>query len=180
MPTETKMSLLELVQTQTFGQLSPKMGVFVITYLQGYLDTGVFNPVAATLAAYDCVSEQSARTFSFQLMANPKIRLAINQFFGDSPEQATRKTELEIQIAEARKDVRNATDYSRHNARRVLAELLGLLPSNGKSKVHDTPPEDSQTEPTRHKVGDIVVQSGQQFRVAEVDDAGQIVEADEI
>jgi hypothetical protein len=84
-----RMSLAELSQTVEFGHLSPKMAVWVRTYVQSFLDTGTFDPLVATQAAYECTTEASARTFGYQLLAHPKIILVLNRFFGTSQERAS-------------------------------------------------------------------------------------------
>jgi hypothetical protein len=147
--TKQRLSLYELVQTPAFEHLSLKQGVFILTYLQGYLDTGVFDPVAATQASYDCASKESARIFSFQLMANPKIQLAINSFFSATPEEARVKTELDTQIASVRETVRQAPPYARADAQRLLAELTGLVaPSKFKTKSADSQADEPEDSPT--------------------------------
>ncbi len=82
------MTAHELSQTIEFGHLSPKMATWVLSYVQNFLDKGTFDPLTSTKAAYQCATEESARTFGYQLMAHPKILLTLNRFFGDSPEQA--------------------------------------------------------------------------------------------
>ena len=83
-----RMNAYELSQTVEFGHLSPKMATWVRTYVQSFLETGSFDPLAATKAAYTCHSDESARTFGYQLMAHPKIILALNRFFGATPEES--------------------------------------------------------------------------------------------
>ena len=83
-----RMNAQELSQTVEFAHLSPKMAAWVLAYVQSFLDTGTFDPLSATKASYHCSNDESARTFGYQLMANAKILLTLNRFFGESPEQS--------------------------------------------------------------------------------------------
>lgn len=86
--TAPRMTVLELSRTSAFSHLSPKQATWIMFYCQGYLDTGSFDPVAATKAAYNCANNESARTFAYQLMSHPKILICLNRFFGETPEQS--------------------------------------------------------------------------------------------
>jgi hypothetical protein len=71
-----------------YRQLTPKQQLWLATYTQSFINTGVFDPVAASVTAYDCGSDEVARITGYKTLANPKIILALNRFFGDSPEAA--------------------------------------------------------------------------------------------
>jgi len=76
----------QLSETVEFRQLTPKQQLWLATYTQRFIDTGVFDPVAASVTAYDCGSAEVARVTGYKTLANAKVTLALNRFFGDSPE----------------------------------------------------------------------------------------------
>jgi hypothetical protein len=86
--TEQRMSFYDLVCTPEFKQLSPKMGQFVLTYLQSVLDGEADALAAVKAASYNCKSDENGRILGFQLLASPKIILVMNRFFGVSPTEA--------------------------------------------------------------------------------------------
>ncbi len=83
-PIKTKpcMTPEEFVLTFEYRHLTPKMQEWISTYLQGFLDTGKFDVLAATKAAYVCKNDESTRVLGYQITGNPKIILALNRFFG--------------------------------------------------------------------------------------------------
>lgn len=82
------MTLDALRETAEFQHLTPKMAGFVLSYLQGLVQTGISDPTAATLASYNCKSPETARVLGCQLLVNFKIVTVMNRFFGTSPERA--------------------------------------------------------------------------------------------
>src|SRR5580692_4129934 len=86
--TESRLSAHALALTPEFSHLSSKMGAFVLAYVQALIDTGAADPLAAVKASYDCGSDESARTLGYELLANPKVILTLNRFFGVSPDEA--------------------------------------------------------------------------------------------
>jgi hypothetical protein len=85
---EPSLNLYELSGTVEFNHLSQKQGLWVLQYVQGFLDSGTFNSLKATQAVYECKNEETARILGYQLKANSKINAVLNRFFGDSPEQS--------------------------------------------------------------------------------------------
>lgn len=80
MSTKLHMTPYELAQTDEFDCLTPKQAVWLLAYVQNFTDTGVFDPTVATAAAYDCKNSESERTFGYHMLANPKIKKALQRF----------------------------------------------------------------------------------------------------
>ncbi len=121
-------SLCELAETIEFGRLSPKMSVWVLTYLQHYIDTGILDTLLATNAAYQCQSEKTARVFGYQLLANPKIKAVLHRFFDEAQEPAPVPMDPERKklIVLVRKQLRAAEPGS-VAAQRLTSQLQGLI-----------------------------------------------------
>jgi hypothetical protein len=162
----------QLSQTAEFRQLSPKMATWVLSYVQNYLDTGTFDPLVATNAAYKCSTEGNARTFGFQLLANAKINRTLNRFFGYTPEQAFRE-QVEKAIYKRKISVAQV------QALKLFADVNGFgsdsLPkSNGYVPIAE---RESGPEP-RFKAGDIVLVDGVKHHVTKVDANGRATEGE--
>jgi hypothetical protein len=84
----TRMPLIELEKTQEYQRLTPKQQLFVATYCEGGLATGVYDPIAATRTAYECKSVEVARIMSYSLMQNIRIVAVLNRHFGTEPIEA--------------------------------------------------------------------------------------------
>jgi hypothetical protein len=121
-----KMTALELTQTREFSVLSVRQGIWVLSYVQHFLDTGICDPMPPTKMAYKCKSDETARSFGYQVQANPKIRLVLHRFFGDNSQHAIAKTDRERLIATIRKQLRAAEPGS-IAASRFVAQLERLL-----------------------------------------------------
>jgi hypothetical protein len=184
--TERRMSLYDLTQTPEFGKLSPKMATFLMRYVQDFISTGTFDPLAATKEAYPkCKSDETARIFGYQLLANPKIIAALDCFFGNSPERAS----LKVVTSKADQNRKRLLKQVEANlkaaepgsvaAQRLLAQkerLLGL-------GVEVNEPEDGEPKVPAHrkfKVGDRFTQHGHTGRVVAVDADGQPTQVEEI
>lgn len=78
-----KISVVEL--SPEFKRLSVKQAFWLRTYCQTAIDLCSFDPVLATKNAYHTQGE-NARTFSYQILRNPKIQAALRVFlnFGKS------------------------------------------------------------------------------------------------
>ena len=154
---ETRMSLYDLTQTAEFGHLSPKMAVWIMNYVQHFIDTGTFDPLAATMAAYSVKNEENGRILGYQLLGNLKIITVLNRFFGRTPEQSFLK-QVERAIHKRKLTVAQVT------ALRFYAELNGWSsginwPDSSKTKIADAlggsePSTDSQpnAEASPHQV----------------------------
>jgi hypothetical protein len=181
MPVQSKvtpcMNAYDLSRTSAFHRLSPKQAVWVLTYVQGYLDTGIFDPLAATKASYDCANEESARTFGYQLISHPKILIAMNRFFGDSPEQSFLN-----QVEQA--CFNKKLSVAQVDALKLYGELRGWTGRRNRAVEEDEPVLDGGTAEAspkpRFKVGDICLQDGQKFRVTSLSPDGEPLTATEI
>jgi hypothetical protein len=88
---EQRLTLDELRDTMEFQHLSPKMQMWVSSYVQNFLNNGTFDPVFATRTAYAGKNAENIRRIGYQMLSTPKVLFALNRFFGYSPEQAFRK-----------------------------------------------------------------------------------------
>ena len=83
-----RLPLVELEKIQEYQRLTPKQKLFVATYCEGGLATGVYDPVAATRTAYECKSVEVARIMSYSLMQNIRIIAILNRHFQTEPIEA--------------------------------------------------------------------------------------------
>ena len=176
-----RMNLAELSKTMEFRLLSPKMARFVETYLQGFIETGALDPLAATQSSYDCRTEESARVFGYQLLANSKIVAVLDQFFGIDPEKAFIRT--------LKRAMHNPKiPVAQVDAMRLYMRLTGITAPGGLEGLEQP---GAKTEPPmidggrttgthRFGIGDICVQDSKNYRVVRVDATGKILEAEEI
>jgi hypothetical protein len=163
-----RLSLDQLSETVEFRQLTPKQQLWLATYTQCFIDTGVFDPVAASVTAYDCGSAEVARITGYKVLANSKIILALNRFFGDSPEEAFLK--LVERALYSRK-----ISPSRIAALKLYSDLKGWS-----AGALANPAQEAETPESRYHVGDIVLVDGKKCRVNEVNKAGRPIDVDEV
>jgi len=81
----TRLTLAQIKDTQEYSVLTGKQQLFVETYVQSGLDTGVYDPIMATLTAYKCKSREVARIMSYSLIANIRIVAILNRHFNKEP-----------------------------------------------------------------------------------------------
>ena len=173
MPAETKaaLSMYELTQRSEFASLTVRQSVWVLVYVQHFLDTEICDPVAATLAAYECKSEEIARTLSYQIQSSKSMRAVLARFFGEDVEEVQHDGERAKVLRKVRKHLAAAEPGSVAAQRLVAQEERLVL--GGKVSA---PEEEDATVPAvtaqRFSVGDICVQNGQRFRVTSVDPNG--------
>ena len=79
------MILTELMETEEYRALTQKQQLFVSTYCEGGLSTGVYDPVHATTVAYACKSPETARIMSYSVLANIRIIAVLNRHFKRDP-----------------------------------------------------------------------------------------------
>lgn len=153
--------------SQNFLSLSEKQRL----WLSIYLETGDF--VFATSSAYKCASREIAKVMSYRVRRSPKIRRALAEFKGDTRDPRADLIEtVERHLA--------ASEPGSCAAQRLLGQLERLK-LGGAPEVEPAPEPKSTGRPrTRFAIGDIVVQSGQKYRVTEVDSNGKIVNATEV
>jgi hypothetical protein len=187
-----RMSAYALAQTQEFSHLSPKMARFVLAYVQTLIDTDTADPLAAVKAAYSCGSEESARTLGYELLANPKVILVLNIFFGVTPSEAFLK-QVERAIYNPNLRVAQIDALKLYcDAHGIARSGVGVVASKAQAKNHghastkdasepatvnDT---NDSTAPTRFAVGDFCYQNGKKFRITSVDTTGHPLTADPV
>jgi hypothetical protein len=154
-------NLADVSKTPEFGHLSQKQAAWILKYIKGWLDTGSFDATASTLASYDCKTVESARTFSYQLLTNPKIILVLNRFFGNTPEQSF------LEQVERACYTRKLT-VAQVDALKLYGELRGWTgrrkrdTEDAAAKKAESPEVESiQTFP----IGAVITQDGKSYRV---------------
>ncbi|SRR6266581_4038068 len=169
---EPELTVYELSQTAEFRSLSPKMATWVLTYCSGYLETGIFDPLAATLSSCPkCKTPEIARTFGYQLLSNPKVRRTIELFTG---RLMPAKTSTETRMERAQKRLLKKVQKALREAKPGIAQqklldqeerlILGI--KMGRHTVEErtvlaemkAAANDSPTEPTKFYVGQRVAQ----------------------
>lgn len=119
MEDQKRLSLVELEQTPEYQQLTPKQRLFVATYCEGGIRTGIYEPIHATQIAYKCKNAECARVMSYALMGNIRIIAALNRHFNATP--------IEQFIVEVDRAIRNKhLTVAQLNALRLKADLLGF------------------------------------------------------
>jgi hypothetical protein len=128
----------QLTASHVWNSLSPARKCWVTAYISNGGD--IF---AATRAAYPDATEKSSKCMAYELRKTPEILAAID-FYQGGPS-------LQEQIAGVQETIRQAPAYAQADARRLLAELTGLLTKSGGKA--DEPREDSQ--PTEASFGTV-------------------------
>jgi hypothetical protein len=173
-PKVTYMSLDQLVLTAEFRKLSPRHAEWVRLYVQGFLQTGIFNHAAATSAVYPSPNPGYIRSTAGRLRHDKKIKAVVQVFLSSADGN------LQADLAEIQRHL-DASEPGSIAAQRLLSLKKGLkrggyvddpdLAENSKSQTGD---------PIRFVVGETVVQDGKNYRVVSMDAAGQILDAVEI
>jgi hypothetical protein len=187
---EPRMNAMDLAQTVEFRHLSPKMAKWILTYVQRFLEAGVLDPIAATKASYVCKTDESTRTLGCQLLANPKIILVLNRFFGTTPEQAFLKqvqnaiynrklTIAQIRALELQCQVLGlANGFPR--SRDINLSELDSQPKHRRGRPRKDASTEAEAPTTRFKVGDLCTQAGKKYRVTSIDAKGHPLTAEEV
>jgi len=131
------------------------------------------NPVAATEAAYNCKSLKNATCLSYEVRRHPSVRAFLElhdvlSYGAPSKEQ---------QIASVLETIREAPAYSRVRAQRLLAELTGFVGTSTDDQRSETNSGLESKGPIS-KIGDVVLQDGQKYRVTHIDENGHPTEGD--
>jgi hypothetical protein len=174
------MSVYALAETPEFGKLSPKMATFLMCYVQGFINTGSFDFIDAVQSAYKTKNRESARTFGYQLLSNPKIVATLERFFGGDSDQASLKVAMTKEdrkckrlLKEVEANLEEAEPGSTAAQKLLMQKqrLLGItfLPGRRPFIVSAEPSE----APRKFAVGDVVSQKGHTGRVVSVDASGQ-------
>lgn len=79
------MPLSELEKTEEYQRLTPKQRLFVSTYVNSGLLTGIYDAVEATRTAYKCKNLEVARIMHYALMSNIRIVEVLNRHFQTAP-----------------------------------------------------------------------------------------------
>lgn len=168
-PITGRLTLDELSQTVEFRQLTPKQALWVSTYVMNFLEHGTLDASFAVKTAYDTKSDDVTRITGCKLLANPKIILALNRFWGDSPEAAFLKL------------VEKALYSRKISVSRVRAlELYSRLKGWTAGALADPVQAAETPEPARFNVGDIVLIENRKCRVREVNADGRPTDVEEV
>lgn len=97
-----RMPLSELESSMEYLKLSPKMRVFVSSYIGTFLMSGNLEPTFAAHQAYDCKDDESARPQGHRLMQNQKIKDCLKVYFDYGKSEREKDLEqVEIAIRKA-------------------------------------------------------------------------------
>lgn len=172
-PVVSSMTWETFVSSAQWRILSPARQLWVTAFISNGGDA-----FAATRAAYTG-SEKSLRCMAYQLRREPKIVDALEFFRGG--------VSREYIIAELRNEIRHSKPGSiaRAKFRQMFLKVAGYLDSNVDESEVDEEPEAEPSSPVaasprKFKVGNVVTQNGQSYRVVEVSADGQILKAEEI
>jgi hypothetical protein len=113
-----RMTLDELRRTREYRKLSPKIAMWVSSYVGTIID-GDPDPAFATRSAYQCVSPESFRVFGYKMLAKKKVQEVLSLFLNSG------KTNLELQLEEINKHLQAAKPGSKE-AQRFLELKIGL------------------------------------------------------
>jgi hypothetical protein len=174
-----RMDVYKLSQTQEFSHLSPKMARFVMAYVKTLTDTDTVDPLAAVKYAYNTKNDESARTLGYELLANPKVILVLNLFFGVTPSEAFLK-QVERAIYNPNLSVAQIDALKLYcDAHGIQRSGLGIAANKAHAANHGHEVAEPATGTAQHfKVGDICVQDGQRFRITSVDPNGAALTAE--
>lgn len=130
-----KLTLDEVQQTQEYAILTPKQQLFVASYIQGGMQTGIYDPVSAVQLSYHCENPESARVMSYAMMNNIRIIEALNRHFNSEP--------IESFLKEVSRAIRNKKlSVSQVQALKLKADLLGFaarLPGASHQSINTIP-----------------------------------------
>jgi len=129
-----KMDLENLVKTQEYNRLTPKQRMFVSTYIQSGLETGIYDQVTAVKSAYDCKNEESARIMGYSMLANINVIQVLNRHFGTEP--------IDQFLVTLERAIRNRNlTVAQFHALKLYCDLKGF--ENALSRAVAVPPENS-------------------------------------
>jgi hypothetical protein len=182
-PKVTYMPLDQLVLTAEFRRLAPRPAQWVRLYMQEFIRTGIFDHNAATKVVYPSALPGRIRSTAHRLRHDPKVQ-AVVKLFLDAAEGNLAADLVEIQRCI---DVANPKSVACQRLIVLKARLKQRIHSDAGSPAVQTPKPQSPAgqapapaQPDRFVVGEIVLQNGQQYRVTQIDDAGQILTAQEL
>jgi hypothetical protein len=172
----TGMTLPQLEATPEFGRLSPKMKLWVSSYVQHFIDFGSLDPIFATKSSYQCGSDENARTFGYQILSKTKVQALLKLYahFG--------KSQLELDLETAEEQFRQAKPGSEpaHNLLVLTMRLRKEIAAERAANVEASAPQVPAVapEPKRFNVGDIILVDGKKVRVTAVNEAGRATDGE--
>jgi hypothetical protein len=177
-PQVTYMPLDQLVASAAFRVLSPRHAQWARLYLQGFIQTGIFDHAAATKIVYPSSCAGRVRAQSCWLRHNPKV-LAVVKLFLDSAEK-----NIAADLAEIQRAIEAADPGGIAMQRLIIlkARLKYGLRSGLKKPVETENPK-PQAEvrvdvSPRNQIGSVVPYDGGWLRVTVVDVNGQPTDGD--
>jgi hypothetical protein len=182
------LTVAQLSQTAEFRRLTRKQAGWVSTYIQGYLDTGIFDSLAATKATYECCSLASFQALGSHLKSQPKIKAVVDLFLGSA------HRDIAFDLVEIQRAI-DAADPGSIAAQRLIilkARLKHGLRSSLKNPAEAPTPQSETSKPqrvtpaaptpsiNRFQVGDIATQDGERYRITAVDENGKPTAVDNL
>jgi hypothetical protein len=160
-----------LQASELFRRLTPQQQ----TWTTAFCATGG-NALEATRLSYNCASPKNNACLTYEIRRNKNI-LAFLELYKVMTQGAPSREE---QIAGVLETIREAPAYEQVKARRLLAQLTGVVRADDDEAepVKDSQSESDEPSPVRFKVGDIVLVDGVKHRVTAVDANGRATDGE--
>jgi hypothetical protein len=141
-------------------------------WLLEYLRTGSIH--AATRAAYPEAKTQSQVTMAYQIPKSEAVRECLDWFRWRDAE-TSRQALIDIVSQQLQ-----AAEPGSVSAQRLCAQLQSLTVRSKPSAPEPTPGPEEPTQAQGSKIGDIILQGNQKYRVTSVSTDGHPLTADEV
>lgn len=170
----------ELEASPQWARLSSHQKAWVVALIANGGD-----PVDATRFAYKCASIKNEICLSHEVRNHPAVIDALAFWNGavvDEPAAKSQRDRTRDALAAAvRKAIRKAEPGSTSH-QKLLAQLerLVLGGNSGRPDTAEPPVIDGGTFETKHHVGELFSQNGQNFRATEIGSDGRILNAEEV
>lgn len=188
MSTKDRLTLAELKATTVWTDLTSKQKVLVETFIQNGGDR-----VKAMLAAYAIKSPETARVLAYEYFTSPRVVACLTAYFQGDPLEDFK---ADVRAAYRNKDLSVAQVRALELHAKINGWASDSLPSFSKAEPENIKPTSKAAPavdnavggpiaPKRFAVGDRVTERDEQGVlhkgiVTKVDEAGQIVDADEV
>jgi hypothetical protein len=178
-----KLTCSDIAKSAEFLRLPKRMQKWAVVYIQGYIDSGTFDYLAATKAAYKPKNITNARSWGCQIKKHPKMLEVLTLFMNSS------KTALELKLEDLQRQL-DAAEPGSTAATKFWAwkeETEAKIEAQAAKVIEQsTPPPPgppqplevaasapaAPTAPHRFKVGETCIVNGKPYRVTKVDENG--------
>jgi hypothetical protein len=167
---KTRLTVEQIALSSEYQRLTKRMQKWVMVYLQHFIDTGEWDPLAATQAAYTSANINVARVTSWRVKRHTLIKEVLDLFIN------SKKSPQDLALEEMQRHL-DAAEPGSVAAQRLLATKHALL-RRMDAEAEDAPPPPApepvtQSAPHRFKVGETCIVNGKPYRITKVDDEGK-------